>query len=49
MTERYRVDPPTDMVRMVVDRASFRPVLGDAVRLDVGETRSTSTASTSWG
>jgi predicted GNAT family acetyltransferase len=39
LTERYRVDPPTDMVRMVVDRASFRPVLGDAVRLDVGDTQ----------
>ena len=39
LTERYRVDPPSDMVRMVVDRATFRPVLGDAVRLDVGDTR----------
>lgn len=39
LTERYRVDPPTDMVRMVVDRGTFRPVVGDAVRLDVGDTR----------
>ena len=39
LSERYRVDPPTDMVRMVVDRASFRAVVGDAVRLDVGDTR----------
>jgi ribosomal protein S18 acetylase RimI-like enzyme len=39
LTERYRVDPPSDMIRMVVDRATFRPVLGDAVRLDVGDTR----------
>ena len=39
LSERYRVDPPTDMVRMVVDRDTFRPVLGDAVRLDVGDTR----------
>jgi predicted GNAT family acetyltransferase len=39
LTERYRVDPPTDMVRMVVDRDTFRPVVGDAVRLDVGDTK----------
>jgi ribosomal protein S18 acetylase RimI-like enzyme len=39
LTERYRVDPPTDMVRMVVDRDTFRPLVGDAVRLDVGDTR----------
>ena len=39
LTERYRVDPPTDMVRMVVDRDTFLPVVGDAVRLDVGDTR----------
>jgi predicted GNAT family acetyltransferase len=39
LTERYRVDPPTDMVRMVVDRDTFRPVIGEAVRLDVGDTR----------
>ncbi len=35
----YRVDPPGEMVRMSVDRASFRPVLGEAVRLDAGDTR----------
>lgn len=39
LTERYRVDPPTDMVRMVVDRDTFRPVIGEAVRLDVGDTK----------
>jgi ribosomal protein S18 acetylase RimI-like enzyme len=35
----YRVDPGAEMVRMAVDRADFRPVLGDAVRLDAGDTR----------
>lgn len=35
----YRVDPASEMVRMSVDRASFRPVLGEAVRLDAGDTR----------
>jgi ribosomal protein S18 acetylase RimI-like enzyme len=35
----YRVDAAADMVRMHVDRESFRPVLGDAVRLDAGDTR----------
>ncbi len=39
LTERYRSEPPTDMIRMVVDRATFRPVVGEAVRLDVGDTR----------
>jgi ribosomal protein S18 acetylase RimI-like enzyme len=39
LNERYDSEPPTDMVRMVVDRASFRPLLGEAVRLDVGDTR----------
>ena len=33
------VEPPTDMVRMGVDRAAFRPALGAAVRLDAGDTR----------
>ncbi len=37
--EHYRVEPGAEMVRMSVDRASFRPVLGDAVRLDQGDTR----------
>ena len=35
----YRVDPAADMVRMHVDRETFRPVLGDAVRLDAADTR----------
>jgi ribosomal protein S18 acetylase RimI-like enzyme len=35
----YRVDAPAPMVRMVVERDSFRPVVGDAVRLDQGDTR----------
>jgi ribosomal protein S18 acetylase RimI-like enzyme len=39
LAERYRVEAATDMVRMVVDGASFTPVLGDAVRLDAGDTR----------
>ena len=38
VAEQYRVDQPAEMVRMSVDRASFRPVLGDAVRLDQGDT-----------
>ncbi len=37
--EHYRVEAAAPMVRMVVDRATFRPVLGDAVRLDQGDTR----------
>ena len=39
VAEHYSVDVGADMVRMHVDGASFRPVLGDAVRLDVGDTR----------
>lgn len=35
----YRLDIGAEMVRMSVNRASFRPVLGDAVRLDQGDTR----------
>jgi ribosomal protein S18 acetylase RimI-like enzyme len=35
----YRVDPPGEMVRMAVSRETFRPVLGDAVRLDAADTR----------
>ena len=38
VSEHYRVDAPAEMVRMSVDRGSFRPVLGDAVRLDQGDT-----------
>ncbi len=37
--ERYRVEEAAPMVRMAVDRSSFRPVLGDAVRLDQGDTQ----------
>ncbi len=36
--ERYRVEEAAPMVRMAVDRATFRPVVGDAVRLDQGDT-----------
>jgi ribosomal protein S18 acetylase RimI-like enzyme len=39
VARHYRVDPPGEMVRMAVDRASFRPVLGGAVRLDAADTR----------
>lgn len=39
VAEHYRVDAPGEMVRMSVDRAGFRPVLGDAVRLDAADTR----------
>jgi ribosomal protein S18 acetylase RimI-like enzyme len=35
----YRVEPGPRMVRMWVDRATFRPVVGEAVRLDAGDTR----------
>jgi ribosomal protein S18 acetylase RimI-like enzyme len=35
----YRVDGAADMVRMHVDRETFRPVVGEAVRLDAGDTR----------
>ncbi len=37
--EHYRVEPAAPMVRMLVDRASFTPVVGDAVRLDQGDTQ----------
>lgn len=37
--QHYRLESGAEMVRMSVDRASFRPVLGDAVRLDRGDTR----------
>lgn len=39
VAEHYQVDAGADMVRMTVDRATFRPVLGDVVRLDAGDTR----------
>jgi GNAT superfamily N-acetyltransferase len=39
VARHYRVDPPGEMLRMVVDRETFRPVIGDAVRLDAGDTR----------
>jgi ribosomal protein S18 acetylase RimI-like enzyme len=32
--DHYRVEAPAPMVRMVVERGTFRPVVGDAVRLD---------------
>jgi ribosomal protein S18 acetylase RimI-like enzyme len=35
----YRVDSAAPMVRMVVDRRGFTPVVGDAVRLDRADTR----------
>ena len=35
----YRVDRGAVMVRMSVDRSTFAPVGGDAVRLDAGDTR----------
>jgi ribosomal protein S18 acetylase RimI-like enzyme len=35
--EHYRLDAPAPMVRMVVERDTFRPVVGDAVRLDQGD------------
>ncbi len=34
LRQHYRVDAPAPMVRMAVARDTFRPVLGDAVRLD---------------
>lgn len=37
--EHYRVEPGAEMVRMSVERATFKPVLGDAVRLDQADTR----------
>ena len=36
--DHYRTDAPAPMVRMVVDRDTFRPVVGHAVRLDQGDT-----------
>ena len=36
---RYRVDAPAPMVRMIVERHEFRPVVGEAVRLDQGDAR----------
>ena len=35
----YRPDAPAPMVRMAVERETFAPVVGDAVRLDQGDTR----------
>jgi ribosomal protein S18 acetylase RimI-like enzyme len=35
--DHYRLEAPAPMVRMVVDRATFRPLVGDAVRLDQGD------------
>jgi ribosomal protein S18 acetylase RimI-like enzyme len=37
--DHYRVDAPAPMVRMVVERATFQPALGDSVRLDQGDTQ----------
>jgi ribosomal protein S18 acetylase RimI-like enzyme len=37
--QQYRLEAPAEMMRMHVDRDAFRPVLGDAVRLDQGDTR----------
>lgn len=37
--DHYRVEAPAPMVRMFVDRATFQPVVGDAVRLDQGDTQ----------
>jgi ribosomal protein S18 acetylase RimI-like enzyme len=39
VARHYRLDPPGQMVRMAVDRGTFRPVVGDAVRLDAADTR----------
>lgn len=35
----YRVDAPAPMVRMAVDASTFHPLIGEAVRLDQGDTR----------
>jgi RimJ/RimL family protein N-acetyltransferase len=35
----YRVDQGPPMLRMWVDRSSFRPIIGEAVRLDGADTR----------
>jgi GNAT superfamily N-acetyltransferase len=37
--ERYRLEEAAPMVRMAVDRVSFTPVVGDAVRLDQADTQ----------
>jgi ribosomal protein S18 acetylase RimI-like enzyme len=39
LRRHYRLDAPAPMVRMAVGRDSFRPVPGEAVRLDRGDTR----------
>ncbi|MGD8486297.1 MAG: GNAT family N-acetyltransferase [Chloroflexota bacterium] len=39
LRDHYRVDAPAPMVRMVVERETFQPVVGEAVRLDQGDTR----------
>jgi ribosomal protein S18 acetylase RimI-like enzyme len=39
VARHYRVEAPGAMVRMVVDRATFHPVVGEAVRLDAADTR----------
>ena len=36
---QYRADAPAPMVRMAVDAGSYTPVIGEAVRLDQGDTR----------
>jgi predicted GNAT family acetyltransferase len=36
--DHYRLEAAAPMVRMVVERAAFRPVVGEAVRLDRGDT-----------
>jgi ribosomal protein S18 acetylase RimI-like enzyme len=36
--DHYRIEAAAPMVRMVVGREGFRPVLGEAVRLDQGDT-----------
>jgi ribosomal protein S18 acetylase RimI-like enzyme len=37
--QHYRVEAAAPMVRMAVDRKAFRPVVGDAVRLDQADAR----------
>jgi ribosomal protein S18 acetylase RimI-like enzyme len=39
VSELYRVDPGPRMLRMWVDRATFHPVVGEAIRLDAADTR----------
>jgi ribosomal protein S18 acetylase RimI-like enzyme len=39
VAELYRIDPGPRMVRMWVDRRTFSPVIGEAVRLDAADTR----------